>query len=172
MPQPPALFACCSTTIIYGFGSDTIKADSSLHYNWSPSSGLNCDTCQTVIATPTVTTTYTVTGTDRYGCTVDRLVTITVEKICADFTVPNVFTPNGDGKDDKLVIKAEEMDKYSILIYDRWGKEMYISNNPEQYWNGLTESGGEAPDGVYYYIINSTCNGNTYKKDGFVQLIR
>jgi len=49
---------------------------------------------------------------------------------------------------------------------------MYSSINLEQYWDGNTESGSKAPDGVYYYIINATCEGNTYKKDGFVQLIR
>ncbi len=169
--QPPALFACCDKTIIQG-AFVVITADSSVHYVWSPSTGLNCDTCQSVIATPTVTTTYTVTGTDSNGCVIERTITITVDILCADFTVPNVFTPNNDAIDDQLVIKAENMDMYTITIYDRWGKEMYKSSDPTQYWNGKTESAGEAPTGVYYYLINSTCKGNTYKKDGFVQLIR
>jgi hypothetical protein len=49
---------------------------------------------------------------------------------------------------------------------------MYNSTNPAVYWNGNTESGGEAPDGIYYYIIKSICQNVNYTKDGFVQLIR
>ena len=169
--QPPALYACCSKTIFQG-ASTPITADSAVRYVWSPSTSLNCDTCQTVIATPSVTTTYTVTGTDANGCTTERIVTIIVDIQCADFTVPNVFTPNNDKRNDQLTIKAENMDTYSIIIYDRWGKEMFKTTDPTVYWNGLTEGGSEAADGVYYYLITSTCKGNTYKKDGFVQLIR
>ena len=169
--QPGVLYACCGKTIDIG-SADTIKADSSLHYQWSPAASLNCDTCKEVIATPTVTTTYTVIGTDADGCTIERVITVIVETPCNDYTVPNVFTPNGDAVNDLFVIKAEHMDKYSINIYDRWGKEMYKSTDATQSWNGKTENGGDAPTGVYYYLINSTCLGNNYKKEGFVQLIR
>jgi len=100
---------------------------------------------------------------------------VTVEIPCIDLVVPNVFTPNNagpSGVNNVFYIKTETLDLWSILIYDRWGKEMYKSTNPLQYWNGTSESNGQAADGVYYYIINATCHGTTYKKDGFVQLIR
>jgi hypothetical protein len=64
------------------------------------------------------------------------------------------------------------MSAWSMTIYDRWGKEMFHSTDPGQYWTGTTEGGGKASDGVYYYIIDATCQNTTYKKDGFVQLIR
>ncbi len=167
----PLLFACCDTSIHEG---DTVilSASGSVNYRWTPSTGLNCDTCPAVIANPAMTTTYTIIGTDSGGCQIERLLTVIVENPCTDFTIPNVFTPNGDNRNDYFEIKTENLDKYSIFIYDRWGKEMYKSTDPTKYWNGSTETGTEAPDGVYYYIINSICQGDNYSKQGFVQVIR
>ena len=176
IPYFPALSACCNTTINIG-NDTTISAVGTgiTTYQWSPNSDLNCDTCATVIATPTITTTYTVTGRDKQGCETSRTVTIVVETPCFNFTVPNVFTPTNPGVlglDNLFYIKTSDISSWSILIYDRWGKEMFKSTNPDISWNGNTESGGQAPAGVYYYIIDGTCQNNTYKKQGFVQLIR
>ncbi len=179
-PDVPPLSACCDKIII--LGDDTVITAGGkgiIHYSWSPSSTLNCDTCPTVIATPTITTTYTVTGTDSLGCQTDRIVTIIVETPCFDFKVPNVFTPNyagalgsNGGTNNIFYIETRNITGWSTIIYDRWGKEMFKTTDPNKYWDGSTESGGKAPDGVYYYIISGTCQNNTYKKDGFLQLIR
>jgi gliding motility-associated-like protein len=131
--------------------------------------------CDSVKVSPTITTTYTVTLTDSAGCQVEQVITIVVETPCFNFTIPNVFTPNNAGPlgvNNVLYIKTTDLDAWSIIIYDRWGKEMYSSTNSNAYWSGNTEGGSKAPDGVYYYIINATCQGTSYKKDGFVQLIR
>jgi gliding motility-associated-like protein len=172
----PTMNVCCNKSIL--LGDDTIiTADGPIikTYRWKPATGLNCDTCATVIANPTVTTTYTVTGTDSAGCSTDMTITITVETPCFNLIIPNVFTPGNAGilgLDNLFYIKTENMDAWSIIIFDRWGKEMFNTTNPFQYWNGNTESGGQAPAGVYYYIISGTCQNTSYKKDGFVQLIR
>jgi len=178
VPYFPSLSACCNTTISIG-GNATISSGGSdiIKYEWLPGTGLNCDTCANVIATPTVTTTYTVTGTDEAGCPTQRTITVVVETPCFNFTVPNVFTPTNPGTlglDNLFYINTgySNLSSWSLLIYDRWGKEMFKSTNPTQYWNGSSESGGEAPAGVYYYVIDGVCQGTTYKKDGFVQLIR
>ncbi len=170
----PSLFACCDTTINEG-ESTTLRANSSTTYIWLPPSGLNCDTCATVIATPSATTTYTITGTDSHGCTDSRVITVKVEVPCFNFTIPNVFTPDISGSlgvNNVFYIKTNNLAAWSILIYDRWGKEMFKSTDPNSYWAGATESGAKAPDGVYYYIINATCQGTNYKQEGFLQLIR
>lgn len=178
IPYFPALSACCNNTIIIGRDT-TISASGAniVSYQWSPAAGLNCDTCANVIASPTVTTTYTVTGRDAAGCPAESFVTIAVETPCFNFTVPNVFTPTNAGilgLDNKFYINTSysSLNAWSILIYDRWGKEVFKSTNPDTYWTGNTESGGAAPAGIYYYVIDATCQGTAYKKDGFVQLIR
>ncbi len=174
VPSTIPMTACCSTTIAEG--TDTvIEAGGVKSYLWTPSTGLNCDTCSTVIASPTVTTTYTVTGTDANGCQTERIITIVVETPCFSFAVPNVFTPNyagAGGVNNLFYIKTANLNSWSIFIYDRWGKEMFKTTNPDVFWNGETEGGGIAPDGVYYYIITASCQNNSYTKDGFLQLIR
>jgi len=176
IPEIPQISACCNT-MIYSGSDTTISASGQniVEYAWTPGTGLNCDTCGTVIASPTVTTTYTVVGTDASGCQTERTITIVVDIPCFNFAVPNVFTPTNAGTlglDNVFYINTRNMDAWSILIFDRWGKEVFKSTNPTQYWDGNTEGGSKALDGVYYYIISATCQGTTYKKDGFVQLIR
>ena len=174
--ENPEIYACCDTAI---FSGNPVSLNASgadiIHYQWTPSTGINCDTCPDIIATPTVTTTYTVIGTDSLGCETERILTVMVELPCIGLTIPNVFTPDNagsNGVNSIFYIKTENLSAWSIIIYDRWGKEMFMSSNPSQYWNGSTEEGSKAPDGVYYYIINATCQGTDYKKEGFVQLIR
>jgi len=175
VPYTPPLNACCDKLIF--MGDDTIlTASGATKYKWL-NTGISCDTCPTITVSPTVTTTYTLTGTDSSGCSTQQVVTIMVELPCSNFTVPNVFTPNyagSTGQDNKLYIKTTSgINAWSLLVYDRWGKEIFKSTSPTDYWDGTTEAGSQAPDGVYYYIIDASCEqGNTYKKDGFIQLIR
>jgi gliding motility-associated-like protein len=181
IPPVPAtpVAACCDKVIIAG--DDTILVASGngiIKYKWEDTNGVVClnpPLCSSVKVTPTVTTTYTVIGTDSSGCFSENIVTIIVETPCFKFIIPNVFTPNyagPEGVDNLFYINNINVTSWSTIIYDRWGKEMFNTTNPTQYWNGTTKEGGSAPDGVYYYIINATCQGKTYKKDGFVQVIR
>jgi Secretion system C-terminal sorting domain len=62
-------------------GSGTIAAFGCVTYSWSPSAGLSCTTCSSPVATPTTTTTYTVTGTDTVGCPSEATVTAAVHDI-------------------------------------------------------------------------------------------
>lgn len=180
-PVTPTLLACCNYTV--SIGHDTTLVASGTHiktYQWDPSVICkNPPICDSVIANPTVTTTYTVTGTDSMGCTVERIVTVVVETPCFDFIVPNVFTPDfagpggaNGGHNNIFYMQTENITGWSTIIYDRWGKEMFKTTDPKVYWDGNTEGGSKAPDGVYFYIISGTCQGNTYKKQGFLQLIR
>lgn len=76
-----------------------------------------------------------------------------------DITIPNVFTPNGDGKNDLWIIKGNEyLENTSVIIYNRWGKKVYESSNYKNDWDG-----GNSADGVYYFIVN-------FKNDMFKSL--
>jgi len=167
----PLLNVCCDRTIKQG---DTIHllASKSSSYVWNPATGLSCFNCPDPIATPTVTTTYTITGTDSIGCQTSSSITDTVNVICSDFQVPTVFTPNNDGINDDLVINVLNPSGYNISIMDRWGKQVFTSSNPADYWNGrLNGTDNLVPDGTYYYIIKASCGANEYTKKGFVELL-
>jgi gliding motility-associated-like protein len=168
--------ACCDTSIMLGQEAYLFIEPNGrgFTYNWMPPQGLSCTSCHNPIATPTVTTVYTVVVTDSLGCTRDTTITVKVKIPCNNVTVPNVFTPNGDGINDdlKIALDTSNITSYSIIIYDRWGKEVYSSTNPEEPWNGkISNTQALVPDGVYYYIINLNCNDINYTKKGFVQLL-
>jgi len=178
IPNVPILNACCNSTIVMGNDTTLVaKGNTAYPYQWSPQvTCLNPPLCDSVKVSPAVTTTYTIIMTDSMGCEIERTLTINVELPCTDLTIPNVFTPDYAGSmglNNVFYFQTSPLiSLWSIIIYNRWGKEMFHSTNPTQYWDGNTESGGKAPDGVYYYIISASCQGKSYKKDGFLQLIR
>lgn len=152
-------------------GADSIKAGSSDQlvatgggtYSWAPPTGLSCTKCPNPVATPTTTTQYTVTVVDSGGCEVIMPYTIYVTD--QNVIIPNVITPNGDGINDYFVItNLQDYPNSKLTIFDRWGKQIYTSNNYENNWNGSGQS-----DGVYYYIL-SLSTGKKYQ--GYVQLIK
>ncbi|MCC7332955.1 MAG: gliding motility-associated C-terminal domain-containing protein [Flavobacteriales bacterium] len=90
---------------------------------------------------------------------------ITLEEVESTIVIPNIITPNSDGTNDLFQLNFQYE---RTTIYNRWGQQLFESNNNESYWNGRTTSGKEVPDGTYFYII--TTKEETYK--GFVQVIR
>lgn len=70
--------------------------------------------------------------------------------------VPNVFTPNGDGLNDLFVPEILcEPQFYELVIFNRWGKEVFSSNDIDRSWNGDSNNNEDffSADGVYNYIL-------------------
>ncbi len=168
----PLVSACCDTTIKLGTSVTLNASPGATSYAWTPSTALSCTSCASPIANPAVTTTYTVTIMDTDGCPVEKVLTVTVENPCPDFEVPTVFTPNGDGINDNLVINVLNTFSYNINIFDRWGKQVFSSGSASEYWNGrINNSGAIVPDGVYFYVIKASCNSKDFSKKGFVEVL-
>jgi gliding motility-associated-like protein len=117
---------------------------------------------------------YQLSITDKFGCKRIDSLSISVD---TKIFIPNIFTPNNDGFNDNFEI-VNLPAKSSIMITNRWGKEVYKGsltpsssvidpNNPgvtkTLVWNGGSES-----DGVYYYTLNTP--GKTYT--GWIELQR
>jgi gliding motility-associated-like protein len=70
-----------------------------------------------------------------------------------------VFTPNGDGFNDELEIEYQNIFKYEIKIYNRWGVRVFESEDLNNPWNGKIK-GMDAVEGVYFWeIIYQEYNG-------------
>lgn len=93
----------------------------------------------------------TLTVTDEAGCVSDT--TIIYQILDPNLQVPNVFTPNGDGIQDLYLIRYQGAEPFQLEIYDRWGRPMFASNQPDQGWNGEHPNGGQASEGVYFYSL-------------------
>lgn len=68
--------------------------------------------------------------------------------------VPNVFTPNGDGKNDEFRVLYRSLREFHCWVYNRWGKLVYEWTDPARGWDG-TINGLPAAEGAYYYVIRA-----------------
>jgi len=82
--------------------------------------------------------------------------------------IPNSFTPNGDGRNDVFDISgASACEEVEMLIFDRWGRLVYETNNLSSFWDG-TSDGENVQQGVYVYFLK----GKDYTRKGTITLIR
>ena len=144
-------------------------------YSWSPAATLDYNDIADPVATPTDTLNiYTLTASSD-GCTRSASIAVRCrEVVCGPplFTIPNAFTPNGDGINDALCFNTEQLSEFSISIFNRWGETVYRSDDPTRCWDG-TYNGTPCPQGVYTYSCLITCFGNhTNHLKGNITLIR
>jgi len=86
--------------------------------------------------------------------------------------IPNLFSPNGDGVNDVLMVYGNTIASVELHIYNAWGQEVFVSKDQRQGWDG-TMSGRAQPAGVYVYIARVRLqNGTTVDKKGNITLIR
>ncbi len=97
---------------------------------------------------------------------------IVIPEVKDSIFIPNVFSPNGDGKNDEFYFTTTGMASLTYRIYDRWGLLIFEAGNINTKWDGRTKSGEMESDGTYYYTYHiQSDNGKTYNGSGFVQLI-
>ena len=90
--------------------------------------------------------------------------------------LPEGFSPNGDGRNDKFVIVGIENYPNNFLeVYNRWGSRIYTKSGYLNEWDGTSENsmnvgGGALPSGVYFYIINLGDGSKVIK--GYIYLNR
>jgi gliding motility-associated-like protein len=88
--------------------------------------------------------------------------------------IPNVFSPNGDGKNELFYLNAEGYTNYHLVIFNRWGEKLFESTDSKILWNGkINNTGADVPDGTYYYIFSANDPaGKIYSTHGYLTLIR
>ena len=78
---------------------------------------------------------------------------VTVRTLCDKITIYNGFSPNGDGRNDVFLIEGlQDHPNTKVTIYNRWGTQMYQSNDYKNDWGGKWH-GDNIPDGTYFYQI-------------------
>lgn len=161
---PPRVDAGPDTSVIFG-RSVRLRATGALRYVWTPKDGLDNDSIATPLASPRITTRYIVRGVDAAGCvgqdTVEVRVITDPEKLVE---IVEVITPNGDGLNDFLYVKNLELyPQNTLIIFNRWGQEIFQRRNYANDWDG-TIDGKPLPTGVYFYIFR--IEGNPRPKTG------
>ncbi len=97
---------------------------------------------------------------------------ITVTPLEKDVFVPNVFSPNGDGKNDILFAYGNYIDQLDMRIFNQWGEQVYVINSKAKGWDG-TYKGKAQPVGVYVYALKAVLSdGRTVQMKGSITLVR
>jgi gliding motility-associated-like protein len=86
--------------------------------------------------------------------------------------VPTAFSPNGDNINDYFFVLSQNISSLKIMIFNRWGKLFYSSEDVHFRWDGTCD-GNQVQNGVYAYILTARGeNGADYKLNGTITLVR
>ncbi|UCJ06662.1 gliding motility-associated C-terminal domain-containing protein [Chitinophaga pendula] len=147
-----------------------LTATGGVSYVWDPNEDIQHNPNQAVLVVrPKANATYRVTATNNAGCTASQTISI---EVIDDYKVDatNILTPNGDGINDRFVIK--NIDSYpnnELKIFDRVGRLIYNKRSYLNEWDG-TLSGRPLQEGTYYYILDF--GPGLPKVKGFITIIR
>ncbi|WP_316804251.1 Ig-like domain-containing protein [Pedobacter nototheniae] len=106
---------------------------------------------------------------DLYGYQTNTA-TVTLGLNFFDITIPNLFTPNGDGINDTFEIRGlNQYGANELTIVNRWGNEVFRQNNYQNTWTGEGLN-----EGTYYYLLKVTRKGSTDTQvfKGYITLVR
>jgi gliding motility-associated-like protein len=156
----------------------TTSSSDVIIWKWTPNKWLSCINCPAPIATVHNSIKYTVEASNLGGCRIrDQVV---IEALCdnKNIFVPNTFSPNGDGVNDRFYPRGKGLTSIkSMRIFNRWGQQVFSNtdfypNNEMDGWDG-TFKGTKLTADVFVYVIEVLCDNNqitTIKGD--ITLIR
>ena len=145
-------------------------------WKWTPADYLSCTDCAQPISSPKKPEEYIVMVKNSVGCMAKD--TVEAKILCVELNVriPDAFSPNGDGKNDRFVVLGIGEVKH-LVIYDRWGQRIWERSNfypadAVSCWDG-TVHGQPAPVGAYVYYVEMECpTGGVFGRRGTVVLVR
>ena len=142
-------------------------------WKWSPSPGLSCIDCPDPNAAPKQTTQYTVEVKNEGECVAKDNLTIYVICNQGALFIPNTFSPNGDGMNDRFYPRGKGVFMIkSLRVFNRWGEMVFerLNFNPNDAsagWDGKYKGKQLSPD-VFVYVCEIVCENNqllSYKGD-------
>jgi gliding motility-associated-like protein len=129
---------------------------------WTPAATLDNANIASPNARPLANTTYTATAVTAQGCTASASLTVIVSVDAVAVDPPTMFSPNGDGINDKFIIK--NIDAYpanTLQVFSKTSKLVYQAKNYKNEWDG-TFNGTRLPADTYFYVL--TANGTIIKR--------
>lgn len=156
----------------------SIPAGEIANIEWLPPDYLSCDSCLVTEIIAVDEGEYLLTITDIHGCMETATLRLLIRSEHNAF-IPNVFSPNGDGINDRFTVFGDEnlMRINTMRLYDRWGEIVFerldfAANDPSLGWDGTFRNELMLP-GVYVYAIELLfVDGKTEIVKGDVTLVR
>jgi gliding motility-associated-like protein len=138
---------------------------------WTFGDGILCHVCPNTQLTTNAGGTYKVQSLNEFGCKATDEMNIVITN---DYSVyiPNIFTPNYDGKNETFLVYGVGISNISVTIFDRWGTELYHDDNQTKGWDG-TFKDEICKNDVYVYMVKFTAlDGKKHTKTGHVTLLK
>ncbi len=178
LPGKISVFPVDSTIII----GDTISimAYDSLDreiiaYSWTPLDGiLTCSDCPNPVMQPLSTTTYTLLVSDTNECYITETFDVIIE-VREEYRIglPEAFTPNGDNINDEIKVEGWGIrDLIEFRIYNRWGNEVFYTDDIQQAWDGYYKGKLQSIDSYAYVIKAEMWDDRIVSKKGTFSLLR
>lgn len=166
------------TAVVKGAGIklNIPQLDPNYSYVWIPATGLSCNLCPHPIFVADSSITYKLIISDDNKCFDTEIrfnILVNPDKI----KIPDVFTPNGDNKNDYFQIFVEhgnigDIGIIQFKVYSRWGQKVYDNGDINKGWDG-TFKGEPCPSDVYVYVIEvNYFNGKQELYRGEITLVR
>lgn len=162
------------TPLVVNFTNASTNAT---NYVWDFGNGQG----QTISNLNGTNTTYTIAGTYNVTLTasngicsnVDNLTIIAIQPAPPIVKIPNVFSPNGDGINDKFFFELENIESINVVFFNRWGEVVYQLNSLLDAWDGRLSNGAEATEGVYFFNYEfKGLDGSIVSGHDFVTIIK
>lgn len=172
---PINAFAGNDTAVVIGQPLQ-LSGKGGISFEWSPPFGLSDPGIQNPVATffePSNNVRYRMISANEYGCKDTSFIMVKIFHSGADVFVPNAFTPNNDGINDKFkFVAAGIQNLHFFRIYNRNGSLIYNSNSITDGWDGNV-NGYPQQSGTYVWMLQATdYTGKLIQKKGVFILVR
>ena len=150
---------------------DPVVTGSIDYSQWTPSTGLDNPSLLQAVASPVETTVYQLEVKSVSGCVATASEKV---EVFYNLSMPNAFTPNGDGHNDVFRIPPVlNLTIEGFSVYNRWGALVFTTNNSLVGWDGRTGGQGQ-PAGTYVWVVSyyDPLTRQSVMKKGTVELIR
>jgi gliding motility-associated-like protein len=172
--RPGALLTINTGDSVILYPGETYQIDpmtNCLSFEWFPPAGLNNWQIPNPVASPEISTKYTVKGTTSWGCIAEDSLNIYVSEESL-LALPNAFTPGSGPNNTFKIIKRGLATLRYFRVFDRWGVKVFETTDIDKGWDG-TYNGTMQPYGVYVYEVAAvTSAGRSFEKHGNVTLIK
>lgn len=171
----PLVLSNWDTTIVIGDSICLpINAEAGLYnFDWTPTDGLDCDTCGSPCLQPLELVTYSVSVTDILGCftaNADYTVDIYPETF---LSMPTTFTPNNDDVNDVIYLEGWGIKQLvEFRIFNRWGEEMFFTTDKEEGWDGYYKGVLQNNDVYAFKVRAITWRDEEKTLEGYINLMR
>lgn len=173
--EPDVLLTPEVDTIIIGdtVYSTLVADQENLTFSWTPQTAISCFDCPEPFFNPEESIRYNLTVEDsmqcfRYNYYVDIVV---IEKYTLD--VPMAFTPQGKPENSKVFVRGYGIKNLlQFRIYNRWGQELFYTDDINEGWNGYFAGQLQNVDNYSYYVEAEMYDGSIVTKKGNIMLIR